>query len=250
MKRTIRRLALIASCSSVLLALIAAPALATTATTGRVTDVTTSSAVLHGVIGTGGVATYWEFQYGKTSRYGKTAPVPPRLVSRGAPAVSVRVTGLSPGTTYHYRLVALVKATRATRPYYYFVATHGADRKFTTHHIPRGKVTLVAKLLPVKKGRVTIKLKCGGVKVCKGRVKITKRITVLVKHRRKMTTIVCAAADFTIRAGKTAMLRPTVGPACLTLLKSAKHHKIGAKLEVRPTSGQASFGTGVTLALK
>lgn len=54
----------------------------------------------------GGTTTY-HFEYGTTTAYGTSAPMPdadagPALAS----SVSVQVTGLAPDTTYHYRLVS------------------------------------------------------------------------------------------------------------------------------------------------
>ncbi len=86
----------------------------------------TSTATLNGGINPRGVETSYFFQYGTTTSYGaQTTPV-----AVGASTVKVRVsqaiTGLQPGTTYHYRLVATSAAG----------TTDGQDVAFTTKKIP------------------------------------------------------------------------------------------------------------------
>ncbi len=73
--------------------------------TGAVTNVTSTSAVLHGVATEGGAGSQWSFQYGTTTNYGSsTTPAP---VTSSAEDVAATVTGLLPGTTYHYQLVVV-----------------------------------------------------------------------------------------------------------------------------------------------
>jgi hypothetical protein len=77
-----------------------------TVTTGAVTAFTATTATVSGTINPNGDATSWHFDYGKTATYGSTTistSVGAGTVSTG---VSATLTGLSPGTTYHYRLVA------------------------------------------------------------------------------------------------------------------------------------------------
>jgi phosphodiesterase/alkaline phosphatase D-like protein len=77
---------------------------------------------LRGVVNPRGASTRYHFQYGRTKRYGSVT----RKISAGhgrrAVVAAVRVGGLAPGATYHYRLVATSR--RGT--------TRGADRTFTT----------------------------------------------------------------------------------------------------------------------
>jgi Divergent InlB B-repeat domain len=65
-------------------------------------------ATLSGSVDPLGSATIFHFEYGTTTTYGKTAPV--RDASAGAENArhneSESVTGLTPGTTYHFRIVA------------------------------------------------------------------------------------------------------------------------------------------------
>jgi hypothetical protein len=68
--------------------------------------VTVASATLQGGVYPNGRNTTYFWQYGTTTSYGQTTPS--GSASGTAPvAVTNTITGLSPGTTYHYRLVAL-----------------------------------------------------------------------------------------------------------------------------------------------
>ena len=62
---------------------------------------------LIGVVDPQGSATTYHFDYGTTTNYGLSAPVPDGLAgSAGQVTVSQAITGLQPGTPYHARLVA------------------------------------------------------------------------------------------------------------------------------------------------
>lgn len=93
--------------------------------TGDVSDRSQTSATLYGTVNPVGLPTTYHFEYGTTTSYGSRVPL-----ETEAPAGSLRiprevsrlVTGLQPGTTYHYRLVAENAAG----------TTAGTDRTFTT----------------------------------------------------------------------------------------------------------------------
>jgi hypothetical protein len=93
--------------------------------TGGVTNVTSTSAVLHGVATDGGAGSTWSFEYGTTSTYGKSTS--PTLVTSSPEDVSASVTGLLPGTTYHYKLVVVGS---------YGQQATGDDETFTTPATP------------------------------------------------------------------------------------------------------------------
>ena len=93
-----------------------------TVTTGTATAVTTNAATLNGTVNPNGQSTTAQFQYGLTTTYGSVAAVSGSLNGTNAQAVSANVTGLSPGTTYHF----LVTATNASG------AARGLDQTFTT----------------------------------------------------------------------------------------------------------------------
>jgi predicted lipoprotein with Yx(FWY)xxD motif len=63
---------------------------------------------MKGTVNPYGLDTTYHFEYGTTTAYGTSLPVPDVDVGSGqaAVAVSQTVTGAQPNTTYHYRLVA------------------------------------------------------------------------------------------------------------------------------------------------
>ncbi|HEX5619212.1 MAG TPA: hypothetical protein VFX51_12365 [Solirubrobacteraceae bacterium] len=128
-----------------LIAPASALAAAPTITTGRVTKVTPTSAVLHGKVDPNGTATSYIFDLGPTKLYGARSPV--QSAGSGNKAVSVRwvvVAGLAPATTYHYRLVGI----RGNKTFF------GKDRTFKTDRQPLG-VSLAATPNPIRMGRHT-----------------------------------------------------------------------------------------------
>ena len=88
------------------LALAASPPRAEAATLAA-TGIMDTSATLHGSISANGTSTTVAFEYGLTSSYGATlAAVPATVTGTAATATSANLSGLSPGTLYHYRIVA------------------------------------------------------------------------------------------------------------------------------------------------
>jgi hypothetical protein len=85
-----------------------APA-APSATTGAASNLETTKATLEGSVNPNGPDTHYYFQYGTTTSYGQDSPTPPgNDAGFGETAVpaSTALTGLKPGTLYHYRIVA------------------------------------------------------------------------------------------------------------------------------------------------
>jgi hypothetical protein len=82
------------------------PSAAPSATTGSAST-TANSATLNGSVNPNGVTSSYYFEYGPTANYG--AQTPPQNAGSGSGSVSVSasVSGLTQGTTYHYRLVAV-----------------------------------------------------------------------------------------------------------------------------------------------
>jgi phosphodiesterase/alkaline phosphatase D-like protein len=93
-----------------------------TAVTGAASGVAQNSATIAGTLNTSGLPTAYGFEVGTSTDYGP----PTGLGSVGAGSseaqVSLALTGLQPGTTYHYRLTATnVDGT-----------SYGVDQTFTT----------------------------------------------------------------------------------------------------------------------
>jgi hypothetical protein len=71
--------------------------------------VTSSSAILAGVVNPGGTATTYQFLYGTTTAYGQVSPILPTFADDDTndQPVTATITGLTLGTTYHFQLIAI-----------------------------------------------------------------------------------------------------------------------------------------------
>ncbi|MGH3081907.1 MAG: hypothetical protein ACRDNH_12375, partial [Gaiellaceae bacterium] len=99
---------------------------APTAITGPVSAVGSTSATASGTVNPAGQSTSWYFEYGTGTSYGKKTASKSAGSGTANVQVSGALTGLSAGTTYHYRLVATNGAGTA----------RGADGIFATPTAP------------------------------------------------------------------------------------------------------------------
>jgi phosphodiesterase/alkaline phosphatase D-like protein len=89
--------------------------------------VTPTKATLNATINPGEGETVYVFEYGPDNTYGSATPISPSIGNdTGDHEVSNELTGLTPGTTYHYRAVAINFSGTA----------HGEDLTFTTPDVP------------------------------------------------------------------------------------------------------------------
>ena len=125
--------------------------------TGGARDVGSTTATLTGLANPRGRATTWWFEYGTTTRYGSQTSRRSAGSGSAARSLTAAVTGLRPGTTYHYRLVATSDAG----------SSRGADVAFTTvgvtlaapaFHVVYGRGILLAGTVPVKRAGETVTL--------------------------------------------------------------------------------------------
>jgi hypothetical protein len=96
----------------------AAPAV----TTAAATEITATAATLHGTLNPNGSATAYHFDYGRDAAYGSETATQDAGAGGDVIPVAAPVTGLTPSTEYHFRLVAESDAGR----------TEGPDMMFTT----------------------------------------------------------------------------------------------------------------------
>src|SRR5437763_15004930 len=106
MKRSLRLLVAVLGVAAAITG-IAAAASSPTVATRRATAITTGSAVLHGAVNPNGTQTGYVFQYGLTTAYGLGSASHSAGHAVKPSAVKTLITGLIPGTIYHYRIVAL-----------------------------------------------------------------------------------------------------------------------------------------------
>ena len=107
----------------------AASALAATApsvTTGPVTAVGPTTATVSGTVNPNGTATTWYVEYGTSTSYGSKTSSTSAGAGTTSPSVTANLGGLTAGTTYHYRLVAV--STAGT--------SHGSDGILQTSSTP------------------------------------------------------------------------------------------------------------------
>jgi WD40-like Beta Propeller Repeat len=92
-------------------------------------NVTSTSATLNAAIDPDNAPTTYYFQYGTSTTYGESVPLPPGVAlgsGKGDLGVSVHVQGLTAGTVYHYRVVAVSETGGEV------VTVDGVDETFTT----------------------------------------------------------------------------------------------------------------------
>lgn len=148
------------------------------ALTGSASARTSTAATLSGTLTPGGAPVSYRFQVGTTTAYGLQTSAATRGASGTASAVSARVSGLHPATTYHYRLVASGSAG----------ASYGADRTFRTLLPPPRRITVHvrparARVAPYRlttSGTILLPAGVGRKLGCRGRV------SVQVKHGSKV----------------------------------------------------------------
>ena len=98
-------------------------AIVSTVATGATDDITASSVTFNGTVNANNASTVVTFEYGIDTSYGNSATAAQSPVTgTTATAVSGTITGLIPGTIYHYR----VKGVNAAG------TTYGDDASFTT----------------------------------------------------------------------------------------------------------------------
>jgi len=93
-----------------------------TVTTSPASSISSSLATLNGSLNPGGLSTMAKFLYGTTTNYGSVTNVSGAFSGTNTTNVSVGLTGLSAGTTYHYALVATNSGG----------SVQGVDLSFTT----------------------------------------------------------------------------------------------------------------------
>ncbi len=108
------------------------------AQTAAATTITNTSATLNGVVNPNGGTTNITFEYGLTSLYGSTTNAVQSPVTGTSPTnVNAVLTGLIPGTTYHFRVKAASSGGTA----------YGSDLIFTTQQLPEARTDPATNIL-------------------------------------------------------------------------------------------------------
>jgi hypothetical protein len=220
----------------------------TPAQTGVATYVKSTMAQLNGTIRPDGLDSFWAFQYGTSATaYGHNTPAVGPVSGTAAESVATLVRGLAPGTTYHFRLVAIRGQAGASGDAQGYT---GADASFTTPsssagstNSTRARATLRSRTLTVRHGAAVMTWGCSGSggAMCKGRVSLA--------ARGKRGTVSCGGGAVRLATGKHGTVRAPLGKTCLPLLTSALRHRLGASLKASFSAGSGPSMTRVTLVL-
>ena len=99
------------------------------------TNITFSEAILHGTVNANYFITSVHFEWGLNSSYGNTlAATPMQVTGNTIVPVQASLSGLTPGTTYHFRCVGINSAG----------TTNGLDQTFTTQCLLAGSIGLIS----------------------------------------------------------------------------------------------------------
>ena len=212
------------------------PALLPSVSSGDASAVSPSAATVAGEVRPNGAATAYRFEYGTTASYGSNTAAIDAGAGPGVVAVSAGVDGLSPATTYHYRLVAIRSGA---------VAAVGADRTFTTPALPqmpvigvplppvavageKRKRSVIDRVVPagrVRNGRVALSLRCSAPAgaTCSGGISLGTKV---------------GAASFRIRGGRRSAITVKLTRAVLATL--ARRRRLPVKATVTNVQADGS----------
>jgi hypothetical protein len=215
-----------------------------TASTGPASAVTGQSATLTGSVIANAMPSSYHFEWGPTTAYGNTTPSTGVGNGLSAAAATATLGGLSPATTYHYRIVATNAGGLAK----------GADQVFTTVGAPTmppttprtspppaspfAGVRLLSSQLTMAGRFITLKLSCPTAAVgrCSGQTKLSARRR---SSSRAAAPVTLGQARFSIAAGSQANVRLRVSRAGRQLLGRTPRLRGKATNAARDQAGQS-----------
>jgi hypothetical protein len=211
--------------------------------TAPATGVTQTTAYLHGTVWPNGQQTSYGFEYGTTTRYGLGTAKVTMTPIVGGHAVRRAVTGLTPGTTYHYRLVASAGGQ----------TTRGPDR---TLHTQPPVATVGAPgggtVVPVPVSGVTpIRVRCR--RACRGRVQLFAVVkgshergesSVEMRHRRRVRI---GQKSFSASSGGSTTTRIELSSTGRSLLAASRRLSVLVVAIVRSSGKTSRTTTRITL---
>jgi hypothetical protein len=209
------------------------------ASTRGATTLTTTTAVVNGVVNTGGAAVTWQFQFGQSRKYNRHTPVQSIAFGHGQVPVSRKLVHLQPNTLYHFRLI--VTGTSAGKR----TSSSGSDLTFRTK--PTGRLVISSGKLKVVRGYATVPLQCSSRLSCRGRFSITTKVK--TGKRTKLRTVACNTTVFTLSAHQRQQIKAKISAACLSLISHARARRIVASFSARLRTGQLAPIKTIRLSL-
>jgi hypothetical protein len=224
------------------------------AVTGVASYLAGTVAQLNGTIHPDGLDSFWAFQYGSSATaYGHVTPAVGPETGTAPVTVATVIRGLKPGTTYHFRLVAVRGQAGVSGD---AMGYTGDDASFTTT-VSRANATgtaakharasLRSQTLTVRHGVALMPWSCTGSRGarCKAKVSLTARGAI----GGRLETLSCGTGTFSAAAGKHRTVRAALGNRCFALVASASHHRLGASLKASFSQGTGNGKSRVTLVL-
>ncbi len=193
--------------------------------------ITDTYALLSGVINPNGIPSAYHFEYGPTTTYGTNSPDTSAGNGKAEVPVDYSVDDLTPGTTYHYRLVGFPDASTGSA-YAAIGQIPGADQSFTTSKALA--VSFAKKTVKVSgKGKVKIPLAAVGPtdEVTKGKLKLTAKIKT---GKKKAKTRTIASKAFSVKAGASKTITVTLSRAARKVIAEK------GKLKATATAGKVT----------
>lgn len=194
----------------------AAP-VAPSAATSTATAVAPSNESVLGTVNPNGSPTQYYFDYGTSTSYGSQTPVSPAGSGTTALPEAAALNGLTPGTVYHYRIVAIGPGG----------TIDGADQTFTAGG--PSSVHVLGREGFVSPGDVIgIQLGCfGGLAPCNGTFTVTHGSTVVGSHGYSIAPNSGGFNNFKLTSAGAALLS-----------HNSVNNLLGVTVTVKPTSGQ------------
>ena len=179
---------------------------APTVVTGAATSTTTSSVTLAGSVNPNGGATSTAFEYGTAAGYGTSTAADSLPAGTDMRAISAALSGLLPGTTYHYRLVAHNESG----------TTAGEDRTFTT------EAASIVSSPPVAEPLVTTQTATDVVAPVLSRLRLTPARFRAAPRGAALAAAAATGSTLTYRLSEAARVRFTAARAATGVRRSGK----------------------------
>jgi hypothetical protein len=112
-----------------------------------------TAATLEARINPNGFDTTYHFEYGTTTNYGQSVPIPDEDIGSevGGHGVAVEANGLTAGVTYHFRVVATSEQGAVNGPDHTFTTIAAAlIRKMTAKNVAKTSATLTGDINPLE----------------------------------------------------------------------------------------------------